>query len=299
MPPLRLVLKVITILALSSLAIGLGSVPACHDRPNKNDKTVGENQKTSSGELKTLAEGSQSSITDPFVAVIRDDATYTSLRQIEPRLPKLEADFLRLNIVVAAFLGTRNTGGYSVEINRVEDGKIRVAEKAPAKDAMTTQVITSPFKLVSFSPEGSTAVELSLGDIFQHRAQLYRINSGTFSLSGGFAARTESFQLNGKLQVTRLSDLVTMGFALVSSGGGRERSLRGSATGLIKDGVITIGPLSHGSLLDPPSGELQVSGKFLEKNRMSLELVSQPVNVPESYSGRGSFEAEMVAASAN
>lgn len=292
-------LKAITLLALSSFAIGLGSVPACHDQQNKNDKTVVENQNKSPGELKTLAEGSQSSINDPFVAVIRDDATYAKLRKIEPNLPTLEADFFRLNVVVAAFLGTRNTGGYSVEISRTENGKIRVAEKAPPKGAMTTQVITSPFKLVSFAPEGSPAVELSVGEIFQQRVHLYRINSGNFSMSGGFAGRTESFQLNGKLQVTRLSDLATIEFVLVSSGGARERSLGGTATGVIKDGLITIERLSHGSLLDPPSGELQVSGKFLEKNRLSLELVSRPINVPESYSGRGSIEAELVAASAN
>ena len=104
-------LKAITLITLSSFAIGFGSVPACHEQQNKNDKTVVENQNNNAGELKTLAQGSQSSITDPFVAVIRDDATYAKLRKMEPSLPKLETDFLRLNVVVAAFLGTRNTGG--------------------------------------------------------------------------------------------------------------------------------------------------------------------------------------------
>lgn len=291
-------LKTITLLALFSFAIGLGNVPGCHEQQDKNNEPVVEN-KDNSGKLKTLAEGFHSSITDPFVAVIRDDETYTKLRNMEPNLPKLEADFFRLNVVVAAFLGTRNTGGYSVEISRGENEKIRVTEKAPAKGSMTTQVITSPFKLVSFALAGSTAVNLSVEEQFQQRAQLYRINSGTFNLSGGFTGRTESFRLNGKLQITRLGDLITIGFALVSSGGARERSLRGSATGVIKKGVITIDPIGHGSLLDPPSGELQVSGKFPEKNRMSLELISKPVNVPESYGGRGSIEAELVAAPAN
>ena len=193
----KFMLKAITVLALSSFVFGLGSVPACSDQQNKNDKTVVENQNNSSVELKTLAEGSQSSITDPFVAVIRDDATYAKLRKMESSLPKLEADFWRLNVVVAAFLGTRNTGGYSVEISRVENGKIRIAEKAPSKGAMTTQVITSPFKIVSFKPEGSTAVELSAGELFQERAQLYRISSGSFNFSGGFTGNSESFQLSG------------------------------------------------------------------------------------------------------
>lgn len=292
-------LKAITILALSTFVMGLGSALACHEQQNKNDKKVVDPQSNSAGELKTLAEGSQSAITDPFVAVICDEATYAQLRRMEPSLPNLAADFFRLNVVVAAFLGTRNTGGYSVEISRLDNGRIRVAEKAPAKDAMTTQVITTPFKLVSLATEGSTAVELTAEEIFQQRAQLYRVSSGSFNVSGGLAGRTESFQLNGKLQVTRLGDLVTIGFALVSSGGTRERSLRGSATGVIKDDTIAIERMTHGSLLDPPSGELQISGKLLEKNRLTLGLVSQPINVPESYSGRGSIEAELVAASAN
>lgn len=292
-------LKAITILALASCVFGLGGVPACYDQQNKNDKTVVENQNNSAGDLKTLAEGSQSSISDPFVAVIRDDVTYAKLKKMEPGLPRLETDFFRLNVVVAAFLGTRNTGGYRVEISRVENGKIRVVEKAPPKNAMTTQVITSPFKLVSFASEGSTAVELSVGEIFQQRAQLYRISSGSFNLSGGLTGRSEPFQLNGKLQVTRLGDLITIGFALVSSGSSRERSLRSSATGVIKDGAITIERMTHGSLLDPPSAELKVSGKLPEKNRLSLELASLPINIPESYSGRGTIEAELVAASAN
>ena len=292
-------LKAITVLALSSFAFGLGSVPACYDQQNKNDKKVVENQNNSSGELKTLAEGSQSSITDPFVAVIRDDATYAKLQKMEPSLPQLETDFFRLNVVVAAFLGTRNTGGYSVEISRVENGKIRVGEKAPPKGAMTTQVITSPFKLVSFATEGSTAVELSVGETFHQRAQLYRISSGSFNFSGGFTGNSESFQLSGKLQVTRLGDLVTIGFALVSSGSPSERTLRSSATGVIKDGAISIERMTHGSLVGPPSGELKVSGKFLEKNRLSLQLASQPIYVPESYAGFGAIEAELVSASAN
>jgi hypothetical protein len=71
----------------------------------QDDKKVVENQNNSSGELKTLAEGSQSSITDPFVAVIRDDATYAKLQKMEPSLPQLETDFFRLNVVVACVPG--------------------------------------------------------------------------------------------------------------------------------------------------------------------------------------------------
>ncbi len=292
-------LKAITILTLSFFAIGFSGVPACREQPNSTDKAIVENQKTDSGEFKTLAESSHSAITDPFVAVIRDPETFEKIRKLDASLPKLEADFFRLNTVIAAFLGTRNTSGYSVAISRSANGEIRVAEKAPPKDAMTAQVITSPYKLVSFAPEGTTAVTLSLGETFQQRAQLYRINSGSFQLSGGFTGRKESFQLSGKLQLTRLGDLITIGFAVVSGGGQRERSLRDSATGMIKDGQIVINRMSHGSLLDPPSGDVQVKGKFLEKNQLKLELSSKLMNVPESYGGGGTILADLVAASAN
>jgi hypothetical protein len=290
-------LKAITILALC-LFVGFGTWPACPQQSNNNGKTVLENQNRSSRQLKILAEGAQSSIEDPFVAVIRDQVTYTKLQKMEPSLPTLETDFFRSNAVIAAFLGTRNTGGYSVEII-VENEKIRVAEKAPPKQAMTTQVITFPFKVVSFAIEGSTAIEVSAGEIVQQRRQLYRIDSGTFNSSGGFSGRAESFRLNGKLEVTRLNDLITIGFALVSSGTSRERSLRLLATGVVNDGAITLGRVAHGSLLDPPSGELKVSGHLFEKNRLTLEFVSEPINVPESYAGHGSIEAELVPASGN
>ncbi|HEU5240319.1 MAG TPA: protease complex subunit PrcB family protein [Pyrinomonadaceae bacterium] len=290
-------LKVIAMLALSAFTAGFSSFASC--REQQNDKSVAENRKNDSTILKVLAEGQTSSITDPFVAVIRDEETYAKLRKMEPSLPKLEPEVFQLNTLVAAFLGTRNTGGFSVEITHGRNGHIRVSEKAPPKDAMTVQMLTSPFKLVSFAPDGSTAVELTVDEIFRQRAQLYRISSGTFNISGGFTGRTESFQLNGKLQLTRLGDLITIGFALVSSGGSRERSLRGAATGFIKDGALVINRMSHGSLIDPPSGELQVNGKFLEKSRLALQLASLPMNVPESYGGGGSIEAELVGASGN
>jgi hypothetical protein len=293
------ILKTITILTLSFFAVGFSGAGACYQQKDKNEKPVVENQKTSSGELKTLAVGSQSAVEDPFVAVIRDDETYARLRKIEKNLPKLEPDFFQLNVVVAGFLGSRNTAGYSVEISRNDKDQIRIAEKAPPKDAMTAQVITSPFKVVSFAPNGSTAVELSVDEIFRQHAELYRVSSGTFNFSGGLTGKTESFQVTGKLQLTRLGTLITIGFALVSSGSEQERSLRGSATGFIKDGQIVINKLSHGSLVDPPSGELQVSGRFLEKNRLDLQLVTQPFTVPESYGGAGTLQAELVAASAN
>lgn len=289
-------IKAIAILTLWSFSFGFSNFPACREQQKKGDNSTVDNPV----DVKVLAEGSHSAISDPFVAVLRDDETYTKLREKEPALPQLAPDFFQSNVVVAAFLGTRNTGGYSVAITREANGKIRVTEKAPAKGAMTTQVLTSPYKLVSFASNGAIAAELSVDATLRERAQLYRIGSGTFKLAGGFTGRQETFQLTGKLQLTRLGNLVTIGFAIVSRGSERERSLRGAATGFIsKDGDLVINRMSHGSLVDPPSGELKISGKFVEQNKLTLDVSSIPLNVPESYSGSGTIEAELVSASAN
>jgi hypothetical protein len=239
-------------------------------------------------------EGYHAAITEPFVAVIRDGNTYARLMTEERNLPQLGDDFFNSNIVIAAFLGQRNTGGYSVEIRRQQNGQIRVSEKAPAKGTMVPQMITAPFKVVSFETSRTASVPPAIDQAFQLKAQLYRVTSGRFTVSGGFTGRSESVALAGKLQVMRLGDLMTIELALVGNGTSRERSLRDSATTVIKDHSFTIPRMSRGSLLDPPSGDLHISGRFGDNNRLSLEIGSAPINVPENYSGKGTVEAELV-----
>ena len=97
-----------------------------------------------------------------------DDARQTSAHSVEEwsRLWTLHAgertrpnvDFSR-EVVVAVFMGTRPTAGFSVEIVRVrEEGPALVVtykETRPAPDALTAQVLTSPFHIVAV-PRGST-----------------------------------------------------------------------------------------------------------------------------------------------
>ena len=251
-----------------------------------------------SGELKAITQGFYSSITHPFIAIIRDDATYAELAKLDPNLPKLNVD-LKTNVVIAAFLGQRNTGGYSVEITRAANGEIQVTEKVPGKDMMVPQVITAPFKIASVPVEGTAPVRISASDAFRQTSQLYRIDKGSFTISGGFAGRTDTYSLTGKIQITRLGDLVTVGFAVVGSGTAHERSLRDVATGVMKENSFEISRMSRGSLVDPPTADLRVSGKFLEGNRLTLDLDTGGAIVPDAFSGRGSIEAQMVATAAN
>lgn len=250
-------------------------------------------------ELKTLAEGSLSQVTSPFVAVVRDKDTYAALREVATSLPALTPEFFKANIVIAAFLGERNTGGYSVAISRDANGLIRIAEKAPRKDLYVTQMITSPFKVISLATNGTPPVQISLDERFKQTSQLYRVKNGSFTMSGGIAGRRDTFQVAGKIQVLRMGNLVSVGLALVSTGSSRERTLREFATGFITADGIAISRMSHGSLLDPPSGDLRVTGKLGEKNTLTLDLDSGAVMVPDGYSGQGRVEAEMIAASVN
>ncbi len=74
---------------------------------------AGENRATNT-DMKILAEGAYSEIEQPFVAVVRDAETYAVLRELVGALPEMsESDFSK-HVVIAAFLGTRSTGGYSV-----------------------------------------------------------------------------------------------------------------------------------------------------------------------------------------
>jgi hypothetical protein len=284
-----------SLLLISSLFTG-GTASGCR---SKATKPSSPEQPTPAGDIKVIAEGANSPVTTAFVAVIRDAETYAALRRAANNLPDVSEDTFKSNILIAAFLGERNTGGYSVEISRGANGEIRVAEKAPAKDMMTAQVITSPFKVVSLPVTGTTPLSVSEGPGFKQTAQLYRIDKGSFTISGGIAGRSEPYSLVGKLRVTRLGELVTVGFAVVSAGTSRERSLRDIATGTTKDNSFTIARMSHGSLVDPPSGDLHVNGRFVETNRLALDLDTGSVTVPDGFQGKGTIEAQMVAAGAN
>lgn len=292
-------LKLFATLFLTSFLFtgGVGSGCRSHAQSNKSMPSTTDDVLTA--DLKTLAEGSVSQVTTPFVAVVRDGDTYAALRAVARSLPALSPDFFKANIVIAGFLGERNTGGYSVAISRDANGQIRIAEKAPRKDVYVTQMITSPFKVVSLETAGTPPVQISLDERFRQTSELYRVKSGTFTMSGGLAGRRDTYQLSGKIQALRLGSLVSLGFAVVTTDSSRERSLREFATGLIKVDGMAISRMSHGSLLDPPSGDFQVNGKFGEKNTLTLELDSGAVTVPDGYSGKGSIEAERVVTSAD
>ncbi len=288
------------------LALNTGVAISCgkaRDQKQSNSKvltspymsTSAGGEDTNNTELKVLGEGFYSPVTTAFVAVARDSETYSALGELGASLPKLGDDFFKSNAVIAAFLGERRTGGYSVKITRAADASVRIDEKAPPKDAFVTQVITTPFKIVAVSVKDDAPLRIAPGEAWQKIMRApYRLTEGRFKMSGGFAGRVEEFGLAGSVLVMRSGQLVTFAFEIRSIGASRQRSLSDFATGVIQDsGPITIRRLSAGSLIDSPRAGLQASGSFgAGEEKLSLKFTSLPSNIADGYQGEGSIQAE-------
>lgn len=102
---------------------------------------------------RTIARGSQSNIDAPRQAVARTQAEWTALWKAHDfDKPVPAVDFSR-EMVVAVFMGSRPTAGYSVEITSVDERRsatvVSYRETMPARGAIAAQVITFPFHIVA------------------------------------------------------------------------------------------------------------------------------------------------------
>jgi len=286
------------LVAILALTLSIGSASESHVKQNRA-KSKTETQMTDNpSEPKVLAEGFHSSITHPFVGVVRDVETYEALVKLDGNLPRLDEEFFKTNIVVAAFLGERNTGGYGVEITRC-GGQICVDERSPGKSVMVPQVITSPFKLISLPASGTRPFSLDLNGPWRQSMRPYRITSGHFTMSGGFAGTTKQFGLEGQVRAIHQDNFVTFAFEIFSHELTENRSLEGFETGVIRSkGEIAILRMTADSLIDSPNSGLKATGAFSEAdNTLSLSFVSLPSIIADGYSGMGNIEAKIVVSS--
>lgn len=297
-PRRRHLLLTLTLLAcLQSLTIHEAfAAPAPGTRSSAQgtlvNKSHGQDPYLQPGGIKVLAEGYQSKITKPFVAVVRDVATYDALRKRDDGLPKLDADFFNANVALAVFLGERNTGGYRVEITP-SPVDINILERKPGKDVMVTQMITTPFKIVALQGMANTAVRLTLDEAWRQQMQRYKVTSGSFRASGGFAGMSEEFGLEGVVGVMGEGKLATIWLRIVGSGPKR-RLLMECSTGLTDGDSIHVTRMSADSLVSRPNGGLAAIAAFSEKGkRFSLSLMSGPTLIADGYTGGGTIEAEL------
>ena len=262
---------------------------------------TGENQVETklSGEIKELAAGGYSSVKESFIVVARDAETYARLKALNEGLPEFGADFFKSNAVIAAFLGQRRSGGYGVRITRDgAGGGLRIAEKSPPKDAMVTMSLTAPFQIVSVAVGEESSLALELDATWQAAARPYKVETGEFTRSGGFAGRPEKSILTGNIRIMRHAQLATLFFALQGTGAGEgAHALRDTATGTVTpDGGLILARLDPGSFVPPPRNPLRGQGKFSDnENLLSLTLEVIGVKVNDGYGGQGKLEATATA----
>ena len=261
---------------------------------NQNEDRPIQEQNSSASDFKVVAEGFHSSIVKPFVAVIRDDTTFSELAKLEPALRKLENDF-KTNVLIAAFLGERNTGGYNVEISRRQTGEILIQEKMPGKDMMVPQMITSPFKVVAIEMSPAVSVRIEFDAQWGAGMDNYAVTKGTFTMSGGFTGRSEQFDLVGGISVMQERHLVSLRFSFKNKSENNKLMLEDFATGTIASDAIKIGVLSAGDLIPPPTNGLAATGKIANhQQNLSLTFTSLPTMIADGYGGGGMIEAVKV-----
>ncbi|MCA1591336.1 MAG: protease complex subunit PrcB family protein [Acidobacteria bacterium] len=281
------------IVALILLATNGAGAAAC------GAKGGGDAQHTTQ---KNVAQGGYGKVSEPFVVVARDRAVYGELRKLAGELPDVGADFFKSNLVVAAFLGERNTGGYSVGITREAGGALVVSEQTPPEGAMLTQALTNPFRIVSVPIADEEGVELQLqGSWTKALLRPYRVVSGEFLSGGGFAGRMEKFALEGGLSVARHEGLATLLFDLRGVESKRPRALKGAATGMVgKDGKLEIASTDAGALVQKPRSPLRVTGQFTnDGGNLALRFESLPPRLADGYGGSGQLEAAASAPTKN
>jgi hypothetical protein len=108
----------------------------------------------------TIGKGDLSNVDEGRTVSVRNEADWTRLwQQHNPDRQKPAIDFSKL-MVVGVFMGSRNTAGFAVEILSATDADgvitVHYRETIPARGAITAQVITSPYHLVSIPKSSST-----------------------------------------------------------------------------------------------------------------------------------------------
>jgi PrcB C-terminal len=103
--------------------------------------------------VKTVEKGALSNVGEARQVVVRTDAEWVRLWQQHGRERERPAINFATDMVLGVFMGSRSNAGYRIDIlsTTPHEGKlvVRYRETMPKRDAITAQVITSPFHLVA------------------------------------------------------------------------------------------------------------------------------------------------------
>lgn len=239
--------------------------------------------------FKVLSEGSQSNVEKPFIFVARDAETYAQLQNIVQDLPAANTVDFDSTAVVAAFAGTKPTGGYGVKITKTSQTNM-IDLISPPKGAMVTQMITQPFKIVLIPIDKNTALPLDSGAIWANAMENYRVTGGNFEYAGGIAGRRANFAANGGVSIWTYGDYATIFLNLRGMKNQKNRRLMEYASGTIKNGKLEFSRLDAGSFVANPRPAFSVSGTISGKN-LFLNFKSQKTGFADGYAGSGKIGA--------
>lgn len=240
----------------------------------------------------TLKEGSYGKVEEPFIFVARDEKTYLQLQNLVEELPSVSTVDFKKNAVVAGFAGEKPTGGWSVEIRKAGK-RFLVDLKSPRKDAMTTQVITTPFKVSLIPLDENEALPLDWTTSYAKNSKTFQVTKGDFEYSGGIAGIRKKFKANGTIQMLTFGEYTTILFNLKGKGAEQKHKLSEIASGTLKDGNIELMRLDAGTFVQFPRPPLTVKGSLKGKN-LSLNFEPLPTNVADGFEGKGSLEAVQI-----
>ena len=250
------------------------------------------NDKATDRKIKVIAEDAYGTIETPFVFVARSKETYAQLQMLVENLPPTsEIDFSKM-AVIAAFAGTKNTGGYSVSIRQAVD-KIAVEVVEPPKDAMTTDALTMPFQVALVPVEEEKSLPLDVSANWKNQMQTYKITSGEFESSGGFVGRLKKFSAEGTISLLSFGKYATLIFNLAGKGANKNMRLTETASGVMKEGKINLARLNAGSFSEGPKPPLKVSGTLVG-DKLSLMFEPLPTNVADGFQASGKIEAAKI-----
>ncbi len=241
-------------------------------------------------DFKILASGDYGETDKPFIFVIRDEKTYQMIDQLARNVKLPSIDFTQ-NAVVAVFAGEKNSGGYTISINKNSTGKISANINQPNKNSMSTMALTQPYKIVLVPLEEDKPLQFELNETWQKQTQNYQVKSSKFNFSGGFAGLFEDFEVTGNIQVMTFGDYATFVFNLNGKGENKSKLLNETCSGILKKGEVNVNRLDAGTFADNPKPPMKITGK-LGKNLL-LKFEPLPSNVSDGFEVSGTLEAEL------
>jgi len=240
-------------------------------------------------DYKVLVEGSQSKVDTPFIFIARDAETYALIRSLAEGLPESSLiDFSKM-AVVAAFAGTRNTGGWSVAVRQAADKTI-IDLNAPPKGSMTTQMITYPFQVRAVPVGVDQALNIEAATAWTSQIKTYRVTKGSFESTGGIAGQSKKFNFEGTIGILTFGDHLTYLFNLSGKGTASQRKLTEMTSGIMKNSGLEFARLDAGNFSEIPHPPLKITGTATDK-KLTLNLDSLPPTVADGFIGKGKLEA--------